>query len=82
MKYKLTVYEPDGSITYETKDVNELIKLLESHRDDELNDSNKQIQKEEHEFIHHRESMYEHHRRLVYATGNRWAIENFHATHG
>lgn len=82
MKYKLTIYEPNDSVTYETKDVNELIKLLESYRDDELSDSNKQIQKERHEFIHHRESMYEHHRRLVYATGNRWAIENFHATHG
>ena len=26
-------------------------------------------------------SAYEKTRRAVYATGNRWAIENFHATH-
>lgn len=28
-----------------------------------------------------RETMYEHVRSQVYATGNKWAIENFHATH-
>ena len=28
-----------------------------------------------------RESMYERTRARVYATGNKWAIENFHATH-
>lgn len=28
-----------------------------------------------------RESLYEHTRNQVYATGNKWAIENFHATH-
>lgn len=28
-----------------------------------------------------RMSAYERTRRAVYATGNRWAIENFHATH-
>ena len=28
-----------------------------------------------------RETMYERTRRSVYATGNKWAIENFHATH-
>lgn len=28
-----------------------------------------------------RESMYERTKRQVYATGNKWAIENFHATH-
>jgi hypothetical protein len=26
-------------------------------------------------------SIYEKNRRAVYATGNKWAIENFHATH-
>jgi len=26
-------------------------------------------------------SLYEKNRRAVYATGNKWAIENFHATH-
>ena len=30
---------------------------------------------------YHRESMYERTKREVYATGNKWAIENFHATH-
>lgn len=29
-----------------------------------------------------RETPYERTRAAVYATGNRWAIENFHATHG
>lgn len=28
-----------------------------------------------------RPSMYERTRAAVYATGNKWAIENFHATH-
>ena len=28
-----------------------------------------------------RVSLYEKNRRAVYATGNKWAIENFHATH-
>ena len=28
-----------------------------------------------------RESAYERTKRQVYATGNKWAIENFHATH-
>lgn len=80
MKYKLTIYESDGSGTYETNDVNELIRFLESHKDSELTASNQEAHKEK-EVIHHRESMYEHHKRLAYATGNRWAIENFHATH-
>ena len=26
-------------------------------------------------------SLYEKNKRAVYATGNKWAIENFHATH-
>ena len=30
---------------------------------------------------YHRESLYERTKRQVYATGNKWAIENFHATH-
>lgn len=29
----------------------------------------------------HKETPYERTRRQVYATGNKWAIENFHATH-
>ena len=28
-----------------------------------------------------RESVYDRTKREVYATGNKWAIENFHATH-
>ena len=28
-----------------------------------------------------KESLYERTKREVYATGNKWAIENFHATH-
>lgn len=30
---------------------------------------------------YHRETAYERTKRQVYATGNKWAIENFHATH-
>lgn len=30
---------------------------------------------------HFRETPYERTKRQVYATGNKWAIENFHATH-
>ena len=30
---------------------------------------------------YYRESAYERTKRQVYATGNKWAIENFHATH-
>ena len=30
---------------------------------------------------YYRESAYERTKREVYATGNKWAIENFHATH-
>lgn len=30
---------------------------------------------------HRRETSYERTKRQVYATGNKWAIENFHATH-
>ena len=30
---------------------------------------------------HRRETPYERTKRQVYATGNKWAIENFHATH-
>lgn len=29
----------------------------------------------------HRPTMYERTKAQVYATGNKWAIENFHATH-
>ena len=29
----------------------------------------------------HRESTYDRTKAQVYATGNKWAIENFHATH-
>jgi hypothetical protein len=38
-------------------------------------------QKCEEKHTQRRESAYERTRRAVYATGNKWAIENFHATH-
>ncbi len=40
-----------------------------------------QVDEPEHEPINHRMSLYERRRSEVYATGNRWAIENFEATH-
>jgi hypothetical protein len=76
MKYKLTIYENDGSITYETNNPTEIIKQLESHQE------NEPPQEEKSKPQHTRPlTPYERTRAAVYATGNRWAIENFNATH-
>ena len=76
MKFKLTVYDDDGSITYESNNADDIIKQLESIKRDESE------QKVEPKKSHTRPlTPYERCRNAVYATGNRWAIENFNATH-
>jgi hypothetical protein len=80
MRYKLIVYDEDGSIAYESNHADELIRQLESLKADEPKDEPSQ----EEETTHHRTrplTPYERCRNAVYATGNRWAIENFNATH-
>lgn len=80
MKYKLTVCDNDGSITYEYDKAEQIIqklenlKLFEAEEEEEREKANKQTQTT-------RLSPYERTRNAVYATGNRWAIENFNATH-
>lgn len=77
MKYKLTIYENDCSITYETDNKNELIKHLEKE------ETETEPTQEEQPKPHRTRPLtpYERTRAAVYATGNRWAIENFNATH-
>lgn len=76
MKYKLTVYDDEDSITYESNNVDEIIKQIESVRCEETE------QKVEVKQNHTKPlTPYERCRNAVYATGNRWAIENFNATH-
>ena len=72
MRYKLIVNDTDCSIAYETDKADELIKQLESLKRDEP--------KEEKPYTRPL-TPYERCRNAVYATGNRWAIENFNATH-
>lgn len=80
MRYKLTVYDEDGSITYESFNADEIIKQIESIKSEDVEniEENKVIEKEYH--VRHM-TPYERCRSAVYATGNRWAIENFNATH-
>jgi len=76
MKYKLTVYDNESSITYEFNNADEIIRQIESIKGDE------EEQKVEVKQGHTRPlTPYERCRNAVYATGNRWAIENFNATH-
>ena len=76
MRYKLTVYDEDDSITYESNNADEIIKQLESIMVEEVE------QKTEAKKAYTRHlTPYERCRNAVYATGNRWAIENFNATH-
>lgn len=74
MRYKLTVYDDDGSITYESNNADEIIKQIESVRVDETETEVKRSGTRP-------LTPYERCRNVVYATGNRWAIENFNATH-
>ena len=74
-KYKLTVYDGNDSITYESNNADAIIKQIESIKSEE-----------EEEVIVEKKHVrpltpYERCRSAVYATGNKWAIENFNATH-
>ena len=76
MRYKLTVYDDEGGITYESNNADEIIRQIESVRHEETE------QKSEIKEVYTRPlTPYERCRNAVYATGNRWAIENFNATH-
>lgn len=76
MRYKLTVYDDEDSITYESNNADEIIRQIKSIKGDE------EEQKVEAKQSHTRPlTPYERCRNAVYATGNRWAIENFNATH-
>lgn len=76
MKFKLTVYDDDGSITYESNNADEIIKQIESIKCDEPERKVKAKESYTRPL-----TPYERCRNAVYATGNRWAIENFNATH-
>lgn len=79
MRYKLIVYDDDGSIAYESNKADELIRQLESLKVDEPEQEEREVKREK---PHTRPlTPYERCRNAVYATGNRWAIENFNATH-
>lgn len=80
MRFKLTVYDSNDSITYESDDANKIIEQIE-------NIKAKEKEREENKEIRRRKNNtrpmtpYERTRAIVYATGNKWAIENFNATH-
>ena len=76
MKYKLSVI---GQIAYEFDTIDELVKQVESLKKGE-EEQKEQQPKQEKVYIRPL-SPYERTRNAVYATGNRWAIENFKATH-
>ena len=79
MKYKLTVCDKDGSITYEFDKAEQIINKLENLKLFEIEEEKRE--KETKKTQTARLSPYERTRNAVYATGNRWAIENFNATH-
>ena len=79
MKYKLTVCDKDGNITYEFDKAEQIIKRLENLKLFEIEEERRE--KETKKAQTTRLSSYERTRNAVYATGNRWAIENFNATH-
>ena len=76
MKYKLTINDGACSITYESNDINEIKKQIESI-------SQEETAPQEEKPTHRTRPLtpYERTRSAVYATGNKWAIENFNATH-
>ena len=79
MRYKLIVNDEDGSFSYESDKAEKLIKQLESLKEDEPKEEVEAV-KEERTYSRPL-TPYERCRNAVYATGNRWAIENFNATH-
>ena len=80
MRYKLIVKDEDGSIAYETDSADKLIEQLESLKKDEPKPEVKEDVKAEKPYTRPL-TPYERCRNAVYATGNRWAIENWNATH-
>lgn len=76
-KYKLTIYENDDAVTYQSDDAAEIIKQLESIKEAEKKEKEANTSKPYVRPL----SPYERTRASVYATGNKWAIENFEATH-
>lgn len=80
MRYKLIVKDEDGSIAYETDSADKLIEQLESLKRDEPKPEVKEEVEAEKPYTR-RLTPYERCRNAVYATGNRWAIENWNATH-
>lgn len=80
MRYKLIVKDEDGSIAYESDSADKLIKQLESLKADE---PKPEVEKSEETSTYRPRplSPYERCRNAVYATGNKWAIENWNATH-
>lgn len=79
MKYKLTVCDKDGSITYEFDKAEKIIEKLENLKLFEIEEEKREKESKKTHATHL--SPYERTRNAVYATGNRWAIENFNATH-
>lgn len=77
MKYKLTIYDTDDTITYEFSKAEYVIELLESIKKAEEKEEQKKTEKSYSRPM----TPYERTRAAVYATGNKWAIENFNATH-
>ncbi len=77
MKYKLTICENDDTVTYQSDSADEIIKQLESIKEAEDREKEAKASKSHTRPL----SPYERTRASVYATGNKWAIENFNATH-
>lgn len=77
MKYKLTIYENEDTVTYQSDNADEIIKQLEGIKEAEKKEEEAEASKPHTRPL----SPYERTRASVYATGNKWAIENFNATH-
>ena len=77
MKYKLTIYENEDAVTYQSDSADEIIKQLEGIKEAEKKEKEAKASKPRTRPL----SPYERTRASVYATGNKWAIENFNATH-
>lgn len=79
MKYRLTIYYGNGSVAIESEDINEIKKEIEKIQPQKEEEPTKEQKAEPH---HARPiTPFERCKRAVYATGNKWAIENFNATH-
>ncbi len=72
MKYKLTIFVKNDAITYESDNADEIMEQLEKSKTIESNTEREYTRPA---------TPYERCRNAVYATGNKWAIENFNATH-